>query len=173
MKVALIVAAAVNNVIGRDNQLPWHLPQDLKYFKAKTLGKPVIMGRKTYESIGRPLPGRPNIVVTRNSAWVANGTHVAANLKEALTLAEQLASNEPELQEAMVIGGAEIYKAALPLADKIYLTRIDVAVEGDALFPALDPEEWRLMTCQPGENGDLPHRFLVYERAVREIAANN
>lgn len=173
MKVALIVAAAVNNVIGRDNQLPWHLPQDLKYFKAKTLGKPVIMGRKTYESIGRPLPGRPNIVVTRNPAWTANGAHVTASLEEALTLAAQLVGHEPEFQETMVIGGAEIYKAALPLADKIYLTRIDVAVEGDALFPALDPEEWRLVACQSGENGDLPHRFLVYERADRELAANN
>lgn len=172
MKVALIVAAAANNVIGRDNQLPWHLPQDLKYFKATTLGKPIIMGRKTYESIGRPLPGRPNIVITRNRAWSAAGVNAVASLDEALALATKLVESQ-ELQEVMVIGGAEIYKTALPRADRIYLTRIDLSVEGDAWFPAIDEKEWFLVSSQAGEEGGLPHRFLVYERAAQEAGANN
>lgn len=171
MKVALIVAAAENNVIGRNNQLPWHLPQDLKYFKARTLGKPIIMGRKTFESIGRPLPGRPNIVVTRNPAWSAAGAHAVSDIDEALVLAGQLA--ETHEQEVMVIGGAEIYKAALPRADRIYLTRIELPMEGDAFFSILDPNEWHLVSNVAGEEGGLPHRFLVYERAVHEIGANN
>lgn len=174
MKVALIVAAAVNNVIGRNNQLPWHLPQDLKYFKAKTLGKPIIMGRKTYESIGRPLPGRPNIVVTRNQSWAAAGVHAVTSVENALALAGRLTADQQiELQEVMVIGGAEIYKEAFPLADRIYLTRIDISVDGDAWFSALDPHEWRLVSSQVGEGGELPHKFLVYERAVHEMAADN
>jgi dihydrofolate reductase len=175
MKVALIVAAATNNVIGRDNQLPWHLPQDLKYFKAKTLGKPVIMGRKTYESIGRPLPGRPNIVVTRNQAWSAEGVSVVTSLADALVLAGQLmAHQEEQLQEAMVIGGAEIYRSALPLADRVYLTRIELPVDGDAYFPSLNQQEWKEVSSFPGEgDGVVPHRFLVYERTVREPLTNN
>jgi dihydrofolate reductase len=175
MKVALIVAAASNNVIGRDNQLPWHLPQDLKYFKAKTLGKPVIMGRKTYESIGRPLPGRPNIVVTRNQAWSAEGVSVVTSLADALVLARQLMAHQDEqLQEAMVIGGAEIYRSALPLADRIYLTRIELQVDGDAYFPSLNQQEWRETSRLPGEeDGAVPHSFLVYERVVQETLANN
>jgi dihydrofolate reductase len=172
MKVALIVAAAANNVIGRNNQLPWHLPQDLKYFKAKTLGKPIIMGRKTYESIGRPLPGRPNIVITRNPVWSAAGTNAVTSINEALILAAQLVEGQ-DSQEIMVIGGAEIYKAALPYADRIYLTRIDLSIEGDAWFPDIDPKEWFLVSSQAGEEGAFPYRFLVYERTVHEIGANN
>jgi dihydrofolate reductase len=171
MKVALIVAAAANNVIGRDNQLPWHLPQDLKYFKTKTLGKPIIMGRKTFESIGRPLPGRPNIVVTRSAAWSAAGAYAVSNLDDAFKLAGQLA--ESHEQEVMVIGGAEIYKAALLKADRIYMTRIELPMEGDAFFPSLDSHEWHLVSNEAGEEGILPHRFLVYERTVQEIGANN
>jgi dihydrofolate reductase len=175
MKVALIVAAAINDVIGRDNQLPWHLPQDLKYFKAKTLGKPVIMGRKTYESIGRPLPGRPNIVVTRNQAWSAEGVSVVTSLADALALAGQLMEHQHEqLQEAMIIGGAEIYRSALPLANRIYLTRIELQVDGDAYFPQLNPQEWREVSNLPGEGeGAVPHRFLVYERVVQKALVNN
>jgi dihydrofolate reductase len=172
MKVSLIVAAAANNVIGCDNKLPWHLPQDLKYFKSRTLGKPIIMGRKTYESIGRPLPGRPNIVVTRNRSWVAPGISAVTSLEEALTLAAHLVKGL-DIQEVMIIGGAEIYRAALPLADRVYLTRIDIPFEGDAWFPELDPADWRLADSQEGEGGAIPHRFLVYERAVHEMGANN
>jgi dihydrofolate reductase len=174
MKVSLIVAAAANNVIGCDNKLPWHLPQDLKYFKSRTLGKPVIMGRKTYESIGRPLPGRANIVVTRNTGWAVPGINAVTSLEDALTLAINLTKGQDvQASEAMIIGGAEIYKAALPLADRIYLTRIDVPVDGDAWFPDLDPADWQLVSCQSGEEGMLPHRFLVYERADHKATANN
>jgi dihydrofolate reductase len=174
MKVALIVATAANNVIGRDKQLPWHLPQDLKYFKAKTLGKPIIMGRKTYESIGRPLPGRPNIVVTRNQAWAAEGVSVVTSLADALVLARQLmAKQDEQFQEAMIIGGAEIYRSALPLADRIYLTRIELQVDGDAYFPSLNPREWSESSRLPGEATGLPHSFLVYDRVVQETLANN
>lgn len=172
MKVALIVAAAANNVIGRDNQLPWHLPQDLKYFKAKTMGKPIIMGRKTFDSIGRPLPGRINIVVTRNRAWSAAGVSVVTSVHDALQMAQQLVVGQ-DVKEVMVIGGAEIYQSALPLADKVYLTRIDLAIEGDAYFPDLDAAEWHLTESQEGDEEGISHRFLVYERAEQEIVANN
>ena len=167
MKLALIVAAAANGVIGRNNQLPWHLPEDLQYFKARTLGKPIIMGRKTYESIGRPLPGRPNIVVTRNSQWQAPGVHAVGGLKEALELAATLVAGADA--EVMVIGGAELYKLALPMADRIYLTRLGVEVEGDAFFPELSPAQWQLVSDLPGAIGAaLPHRFLCYERPVNK-----
>lgn len=134
--VALIVAAADNDVIGKGNALPWRLSADLKYFKARTLGKPVLMGRLTWESIGRPLPGRPNIVVTRNADYSAAGATVVNSLEAAIAAARQYTTNE-----IMVIGGAEIYRQALPLADRVYLTRVHVDVEdGDASFllPAAD-----------------------------------
>lgn len=167
MKLAIIVAAAKNGVIGRNNQLPWHLPQDLKYFKAVTLGKPVIMGRKTYESIGRPLPGRTNIVITRNKDWVAAEGVIVTNSFEQARLEAQkvLGSAASDFDEAMVIGGAEIYRAALQFADRIYLTRVDVEPEGDAFFEALDEAEWGLKSAVAGdEAAPVPHEFLVYAR---------
>ncbi len=166
MRVALIVAAAANNVIGRDNQLPWHLPQDLKYFKAITLGKPIIMGRKTYESIGRPLPGRTNIVITRNPQWrAADGVLVVSSLEQALTQAELLVAADDEV---MIIGGAALYRAALSQVERIYLTRIGVEVEGDAWFPELDATEWQLVSVQDGEaDAALLHQFLVYQRSAK------
>ncbi|MBS0417653.1 MAG: dihydrofolate reductase [Proteobacteria bacterium] len=130
--VALVVAMAHNNVIGRDNGLPWgRLPEDLKHFKAVTLGKPVLMGRKTYESIGRPLPGRTNFVLTRDRGWRAAGVIAVHSLNEALT-GEALSG----------IGGAEIYRLLLPVANRIYLTRIAADVAGDTVFPALDYSQW-------------------------------
>ncbi len=134
--VTLVVAMDLRGVIGRAGGLPWRLPDDLKRFKALTLGKTVIMGRKTFESIGRPLPQRRNIVVTRDPRFAAPGIEVAASLEAALALCRQ----EPEV---MVIGGAEIYRAALSLANKIELTRVEAEVDGDVYFPALDPAEWR------------------------------
>jgi dihydrofolate reductase len=128
--LALIAARARNGVIGLDNRMPWHLPEDLAYFKRVTLGKPVVMGRKTFESIGRPLPGRLNIVVTRNPDWQAAGVQVAHSLDAALALA---AAAAPE--EIMLIGGAELYRQALPQADVLYLTEIDAEFAGDAFFP--------------------------------------
>ncbi|MGV8834666.1 dihydrofolate reductase [Cellvibrio sp.] len=169
MKLAIIVAAARNGVIGCNNQLPWHLPQDLKYFKAVTLGKPVIMGRKTYESIGKPLPGRTNIVITRNKGWVAaEGVIVTNSFEQALLEAKKVCSPAAsDLDEVMVIGGAEIYRSALQFADRIYLTRVDVEPEGDAFFEALDDTKWGLESKLAGDEAALvPHEFLVYARVA-------
>ena len=136
MKLALIVAAAANNVIGCENRLPWHLPEDLKYFKATTMGKPIIMGRKTYDSIGRALPGRTNIVITRQQDWQAEGVLVAHDLDQAIELAEGVVTSADEgIDEAVVIGGAEIYRASIKRAQKINLTRIKKKFPGDAYFP--------------------------------------
>lgn len=167
MKLAIIVAAAKNGVIGRNNQLPWHLPQDLKYFKAVTLGKPVIMGRKTYESIGKPLPGRTNIVVTRSRDWsAADGVIVTNSFEQALSAAQKvLDDDEFAVGEVMVIGGAEIYRSALQFVDRIYLTRIVAEPEGDAFFEALSEQDWALESNTAGDElAPVPHEFLVYAR---------
>ncbi|UTW11018.1 dihydrofolate reductase [Marinobacterium rhizophilum] len=142
MKLAIIVAKARNGVIGVDNKLPWHLPADLKYFKQVTFGKPVIMGRLTFESIGRPLPGRANIVVTRNPDWSHAGVQAAASLEEAIDLA-QAHCDVGGADEAMVIGGAQIYAQAMTLVQRIYLTEVQADIDGDARFPALDQDQWR------------------------------
>ncbi len=167
MKLSIIVAAARNGVIGRNNQLPWRLPQDLQYFKATTMGKPVIMGRKTYESIGKPLPGRLNIVITRQTTWVgAEGVIVVGGVNEAIDIAQKALAelvNPPE--EAMVIGGAEIYRETLPRADRIYLTKIESDVDGDASFPSLEQKDWQLVSTTEGDTqAPLRHSFLIYER---------
>ncbi|GGY78422.1 dihydrofolate reductase [Cellvibrio zantedeschiae] len=167
MKLSLIVATANNNAIGRNNELPWHLPQDLKYFKSVTLGKPVIMGRKTFESIGKPLPGRTNIVVTRQKDWKFAGVLVAKSVEEALEIGQQFRNEQDSLaEEIMVIGGAEIYRHALPIADRVYLTRIDANVDGaDAHFPELSANQWKLVSKIPGDvDANLSHLFMVYER---------
>ena len=135
MKISIIVAMAANGVIGRDNQLPWHLPADLKHFKKTTMGKPILMGRKTWESIGRPLPGRANIVITRDSTYTAAGCEVVNSIDAAIAAAG-------EQDEVMVIGGAELYRQVLPDTDTIYLTRIHEVVEGDTRFPEIHNTEW-------------------------------
>lgn len=164
MKIALIVAAARNHVIGRDNKLPWHLPQDLKHFKSVTLGKPIIMGRKTYESIGKPLPGRTNIVITRQQDWCADGVQVVHDLASAIALAKAIAI-EDGVTEVIIIGGAEIYRGGIELAQRIYLTRIDVDVDGDAFFPRLAQEEWQLISVTPSDSDTtVPHEFQILER---------
>jgi dihydrofolate reductase len=134
--ISIIVAAAHNGVIGSDNRLPWHLPDDLKRFKALSLGKPVVMGRRTFESIGRTLPGRRNIVVSRQAGLAIDGAVVAHSLDAAFAAA----AGAPEI---VVIGGAEIFRQALPRADTIHLTRVHASVRGDAVFPQLDPGKWR------------------------------
>lgn len=167
MKLSLIVATANNNAIGRNNELPWHLPQDLKYFKSVTLGKPVIMGRKTFESIGKPLPGRTNIVVTRQKDWKFAGVLVAKSVEEALEIGQQFRNEQNNLaEEIMVIGGAEIYRHALPIADRVYLTRIDADVAGaDAYFPELPITQWKLASELPGDSdANLKHKFMVFEK---------
>lgn len=128
MRIAMIAAMANNRVIGKDNQMPWHLPADLKHFKKVTLGKPVIMGRKTYQSIGKALPGRRNIVISRQSGALSIDADWVQSIEQALALVQDEA-------EVMIIGGAEIYRQVLPLADTLYITDIDLTVEGDAFFP--------------------------------------
>lgn len=159
MKVSLIVAMADNNAIGVDNQLPWHLPADLKYFKAVTMGKPIIMGRKTFESIGRPLPGRQNIVITRNQDWSSDGVTIVRSTEQAVAAASPV-------DEVMVIGGAEIYRAMLPSVNKLYVTEVALSVEGDAFFPNIDPAEWQEVSREPhAAEADKPaYAFVTYER---------
>lgn len=143
MKISMIAAMAHDRVIGKDNQMPWHLPADLAHFKRVTLGKPVLMGRKTFESIGRPLPGRRNLVISRNPGYQAEGIEVVGSVEAALAL---LAGSSVE--ELMVIGGGHLYAEMLPSADCLYLTQIDLAVEGDTRFPAFDDGQWQRVDCE-------------------------
>ena len=142
LPLALIAALAANRVIGRDNRMPWHLPADLKHFKAMTLGKPIIMGRKTWDSLGRPLPGRLNLVVSRQPGLQLEGAEVFADLETALVRAEQWA-REQGVDELMLIGGGQLYAQALPLAQRLYLTRIDAEPAGDAFFPPFEGAHWQ------------------------------
>ncbi len=169
MRLALIVAMAENRVIGRDNQLPWHLPNDLKYFKKMTLGKPIIMGRKTFESIGKPLPGRRNIVVTRQSDWRREGVQVGHTLEQAVSLAKQIAAAEGN-SEMLIIGGAALYRESLPLADRLYMTKIHEAVEGDAFFPPLKKEDWCELSREDynsDANNPYNYSFVVLQRVTQ------
>lgn len=156
--LTLVVAYSTNRVIGRDNALPWKLPGDLAHFKRTTLGCPIIMGRKTWESLGRPLPGRTNIVVSRNPDFVAAGAVLVPNLQAAIEACG-------EIPEAFVIGGAQIYIQALPLAARIVATEVHAQVEGDAFFPYLPSFEWEesLREAQPEENG-YAYDFVTYDR---------
>lgn len=165
MKIALVVAAARNRAIGLNNKMPWHLPEDLKYFKRVTMGKPVIMGRNTFESIGKPLPGRPNIVISRNADYKAEGIKLVNSLDAALQVAAQLLA--PSGDEVMVIGGAQIYAQALAKADRLYLTEVDAEPEADAFFPAIDRSAWREMAREiheACERNPYPYSFVVLER---------
>lgn len=156
--LSLIAAMASNRVIGRDNTLPWHLPEDLKHFKATTLGKPVIMGRKTWESLGRPLPGRRNLVISRNADYPAAGAEVFTSLSAALAACG-------DTPECFVIGGAELYRQALPLAQRLYLTEIDCTVAGDAHFPELPVGDWHESSRATHTSADgLGYAFVVYTR---------
>lgn len=166
MLLSVIVAVAENGVVGVDNTLPWRLPEDLKYFKKVTMGKPIVMGRKTYESIGRPLPGRPNIVISRNPGFRAPGVTVVGSIDSALELANELAQGDGQ-NELMVIGGAAIYALAIPMADRLYLTEVHAEYSGDAFFPAVDLEQWLEISREHhlSQNADSPaFSFLVYER---------
>ena len=166
MKISLIVAMAQNRVIGRDNQMPWHLSEDLKYFKRVTMGKPVIMGRNTFESIGKPLPGRPNIVISRNPDYDADGISVVSSVQDALELSEQLTELDDNA-EVMIIGGAQIFVLTLPLAQRIYLTQLHAKVAGDTYFPEFPAEDWRLAAREdhPAEGANpYAYSFLVLEK---------
>ena len=162
MKISMIAAMAHDRVIGKDNQMPWHLPADLAHFKRVTLGKPVLMGRKTFESIGRPLPGRRNLVISRNPDYQAEGIEVVSSVEAALAL---LAGSSVE--ELMVIGGGHLYAEMLPSADCLYLTRIDLAVEGDTRFPAFDDGQWQRIECEShpaDEKNPHPYSFETWQR---------
>ena len=153
MIISLIVAASENNAIGKNNQLLWHLPNDLKFFKNTTWGMPVIMGRKTFESVNKPLPGRINIVITRQADWKATDVTVARDLQDALKKAA-----ETNCKEAFVIGGGEIYKWALSITDIIYITRVHVQLEGDTFFPLINETNWELESTQDFP-ADEKHRY--------------
>lgn len=162
MTISLIVAMSENRIIGANGDLPWHLPADLKFFKATTLGKPIIMGRKTFDSIGRPLPGRKNIVITRNANWHHDGVDVAATMDDAIALAGDTA----EADEIMVTGGAQIYVQAMPQVDRMYITEVAVVVDGDTYFPEFSPDEWTEVSRKhhAADEGQPAYAFVVYER---------
>jgi len=158
--ISLIVAMAKNGVIGRNNQLPWRLPADLAHFKALTMGKPMVMGRKTWESLPGLLPGRRHIVVTRDEHYQAEGCTLVHSLDEALNLT----AGEPEV---MIVGGGTLYKEMMPMADRLYLTLVDAEVAGDAHFPQIDWQAWREVSRQPhgeDERNPFPYTFLELER---------
>ncbi len=163
MIISIIVAASNNNAIGLNNQLLWHLPNDMKFFKQTTWAMPVIMGRKTFESLsGKPLNGRLNIVVTRQADWKANGVQKASSLEDALRIA-----SENDYKESFIIGGGELYAAALPYAHKVYLTRVDAIIEGDTFFPSLDTDLWKLTMDDPKEvdaKHPYAYRFQCWQK---------
>lgn len=167
MQIAIYVAIAENGVIGRDNGLPWKLSTDLKRFKATTMGKPIIMGRKTWESIGRPLPGRASIVVTRDANFRAEGADVVTSLEDGIRLAAVRGRCMPGADEACVIGGGEIYRQALAVADRLYVTHVLADVDGDTHFPPIDPSVWEAVSTETYPAGDKDThatRYTVYER---------
>ncbi|NNA90652.1 diacylglycerol kinase [Pseudomonas sp. ICMP 8385] len=166
LPLSLIAALGENRVIGIDNSMPWHLPADFKYFKATTLGKPIIMGRKTWDSLGRPLPGRLNIVVSRQTGLALEGAEVFPSLDAAVARAEAWAL-EQGVDELMLIGGAQLYAQGLEQADRLYLTRVGLSPQGDAWFPEFDTNHWKLVSnVQNPAEGDKPaYNFEVWEKA--------
>lgn len=157
--ISMIWAMGRNNALGCKNRMPWYLPADFAYFKRVTMGQPVIMGRKTFESLGKPLPGRTNIIITRNKDYSPEGCIVVDSVERAKELTEN--------KNAFIIGGAEIYKAFLPIADKLYITEIDHDFEADTFFPEIDYSKWKLVSSEPGVRDDrnlYDYKFLVFER---------
>ena len=166
MNLAFVVAVAKNGVIGRNGGLPWRLPTDLKHFKALTLGKPMVMGRRTWDSIGRPLPGRETIVVTGDPNFSASGVHVAHSIEAGLALAQEHA-RRMGADTIMIVGGSDIFAALINRADIIHLTEVDLTPEGDVLFPPLDPAHWCEIACETpprAANDEADVRFLTYAR---------
>ncbi len=162
MIISFVVAAASNNGIGKDGKMPWHLPNDMKHFKNVTWGMPVVMGRKTFESLGKVLAGRKNIVITRQPGWKVKGTVAVQKIEDALFVAKQT-----DAKEVMVIGGGEIYKSLFDKAQRIYLTRVEAEPEADTFFPPLDPKQWWLVSQQKheaDEKNPFNYSFQVWER---------
>ncbi|WP_431322602.1 dihydrofolate reductase [Rhizobium sp. YTU87027] len=163
----IVVAVSNNGIIGRDGDMPWRLSTDLKRFKALTLGKPVIMGRKTYESIGKPLPGRANIVISRQAGAIDHpDVHMAGSLTEAVNLAEEIARQKGE-GEICIIGGGQVYAQAVDLADRLCVTHVETSVDGDTSFPAIEPALWKAtetIDVPAGDKDSYPTKFVVYDR---------
>lgn len=167
MQVSCIVAVAKNNVIGKDNDIPWYLPADLKYFKKTTLHHHIIMGRNCYRSIGMPLPKRTNIILTRDPFFIASNCLIAHHIEEALTLAFENGESE-----AFIIGGGEIYAQSVPFWDKLYITEVDLEVEGDVFFPEINMSEWALISEEAhskDDKNDYDFTFKIYERRSDDI----
>jgi len=163
MKLAIIVATDEQGLIGKDNDLPWKLSADLQYFRRVTMGKPLIMGRNTHESIGRALPGRKNIIVTKNKAYQTEACTVVHSIKDALVACDQA-------EEVMVMGGASLYKQLLPTADKLYLTQVHASLVGDTWFPAWNKNEWSEIKREDylaDEKNDYAYSFIVYEKTKK------
>lgn len=175
--ISLVVAVARNGVIGRDGSLPWRLSSDLKLFRRLTMGKPIVMGRRTFASLGKPLDGRDNLVVTRDRGFAADGVEVFHSLGAALDRARVLASasgTHEAIGEVMVIGGAELYAHALPLADRIYWTQVDAEPDGDTRFPVFDRSEWRETAREPIQQGPKDEHaavLITLERVLRPVRA--
>lgn len=174
VRIAVVVAVADNGIIGQEGGLPWRLSSELKHFKGLTMGKPMVMGRKTFESIGKPLEGRDTIVITRNPGFDAAGIHVVDGLEAALELARRLAVGR-QADEVMVVGGGEIYRAVLPVADRVYLSEIHAEPEGDTRFPTLDSQIWQETSRErrdPGPKDSAAFSFVVLDRvASDEVSA--
>lgn len=162
VKVTLVAAVAANGIIGRDGGMPWHLPADLAHFKAVTMGKTLLMGRRTHEAIGRALPGRLNLVLSRDARYRAAGCQVVASLEEAMAVAKGAGADE-----LMVIGGGRVYADTLPMASRILLTEVKADVEGDTAFPALDPAVWREVARQEREADEWNPCHLAFVELVR------
>lgn len=166
MIISVVVAVSKNGVIGRDNGMPWRLSTDLQRFKKLTFGKPVMMGRKTWESLGRPLPGRTNIVITRDAAYKADGAVVVPSIDAALKVGEQ-AARDADVNEICIIGGAQIYTQALDKATHLHVTHIDAEIDGDAFFSIVDPKIWQIVSEEnvpAGEKDNYATRYVVYTR---------
>jgi dihydrofolate reductase len=163
VRVSLIWAMAKNRTIGRDNALPWKLPDEMKHFVRMTRGKPVIMGRKQFESMPQPLPGRTNIVLTRDATWSAEGAHVVHTLDEALAAARRVAAHE-----VMVIGGGEMYAVSLPVADRLYMTVIDAEIDGDVHFPPFDERDWKEVSRED-HAADARHPYAFSIRVLDRV----
>jgi dihydrofolate reductase len=162
MKISLIVAMSANRVIGRDNKMPWHLSADLKHFRALTMNAPILMGRKTFESIGKPLDGRTNLILSKNSNYQPEGCFVFNSFETALNAAQNYG------EELFIIGGATLYEMTLPLAQRLYLTDIEAEFEGDTFFPEMDFNEWNEVACEcvsDDEKVDFTYRFLTLEKS--------
>lgn len=162
MTISFVVAASENNVIGKDNRLPWRLPNDLKFFKNTTWAMPIIMGRKTFESFGKPLPGRTNIVITRRDDWQAEGVVRVNSLEEALQ-----AAGETDATEAFIIGGGDIFRQSFPMASNIYITRVHTQLEGDVFFPVIEEDKWQLFSnldCPADDRHAYAYSFQLWKR---------